>query len=485
MTAPPDIRPWRTLAITSLAVFAVSLDTTVLYVAFPAISRSFADVSTAELSWVLNAYTVLFGALLVPAGRLADRIGRRRTFLVGVALFTLASLVCGIAPNAPALIAARAGQAVGAALLLPSSLALVLAAFARERRAVAVGIWGAVGALSAAIGPSLGSLVVDTIGWRVVFYLNLPVGVAALAFTRRAIRESRDPTAGPLPHPLAIATLATAVGALALAIVQGDAWGWSDSRTVATFSMSAIAFLVVGISSASSNAPVIDLQHFRQRTYALANVATLVFAMAFTAMFFSLILFQTQVWHYSILEAGLGITPGPLVVIPTAIIGGRYAARHGHRRLLVLGGAVYALAGWHLANLPTQPTYVSHFLPGALVTGIGVGLVLPSLSGAAVHGLSERHYALGSAVNQAVRQTGSVLGVALVVALLEQAPGIAGFRHAFYLLVLGGVGTALPSLWIDTRPTGEHHEEQEDGTGHGSLVGHRRSYGGAARAGRL
>ncbi|HUQ07855.1 MAG TPA: MFS transporter [Kofleriaceae bacterium] len=438
---------------TSLAVFAVSLDTTVLYVAFPAIRRSFASVSTAELSWVLNAYTVLFGALLVPAGRLADRIGRRRTFLAGVSLFTLASLVCGIAPSAPFLIAARAGQAIGAAMLLPSSLALVLAAFPRERRAVAVSIWGAVGALSAAIGPSLGSLIVDTIGWRAVFLMNLPVGLVALLRTRRVVPESRNTSAGPLPHPAGIALLVVAVGALALAIVQGDTWGWQSARTIGAFGVTAFAFVVFTIASRHAAAPVIDLTLFRDRTFGLANAATLVFSVAFTAMFFALILFQTQVWGYSILEAGLGITPGPLMVMPTAILGGRIAARRGHGPVLIVGGIIYALGGLlQVTTMPAHPAYVTHFLPMALLNGVGIGLVLPSLAGAAVHGLSESRFALGSAVNQAVRQVGSVIGVALVVALLERSPNMDGFRHIFALLVIGGLGTALFSLGIDTRP---------------------------------
>src|SRR5881398_821217 len=170
---------WRTLALTSVAVFVVSLDGTVLFVAFPAIRATFARVSAAQLSWVLNAYTIVFGALLVPSGRIADRVGRKRTFLLGLALFSAASALCGLAPSAGALIAARALQAVGAALLLPSSLAVVLHAFVVARRASAVALWGAVGALAAAIGPSLGSLIIQSWGWRWVFYINVPVGIAA------------------------------------------------------------------------------------------------------------------------------------------------------------------------------------------------------------------------------------------------------------------------------------------------------------------
>jgi EmrB/QacA subfamily drug resistance transporter len=444
--------PWSALAVTSLAIFAVNLDTTVLFVAFPAIRRTFAEVSAAELSWVLNAYTIVFGALLVPAGRLADRIGRRRLFTAGVGVFTVASLACGLAPSPATLVAARALQAVGAAMLLPSSLAIVLAAFPRPQWPVAVSLWGAVGALSAAVGPSLGSLIIDTVGWRWVFFINLPVGVVAVLATRRAVAESRDPDGGHLPDPLGIALVVAAVGLMALAIVQGDAWGWTSVRTLAAALAGVVLFAAFIAETRLSRTPVLDLSLFDDRTYRLANLATLLFAIAFSAMFFGFILFQTQVWHYSILRAGLGVTPGPLTVIPFAIVGGRIAARRGHREVLVAGGLLYALGGIGMTfGLTAAPAYLTRFLPAALFTGAGVGLILPSLSAAAVFGLPPSRFAVGSAVNQAVRQLGSVLGVAIVVAILAAAPTLAGFSHVFLLLVFAGLGTSVIALGIDTK----------------------------------
>src|SRR5262249_46744332 len=186
--------PWAILAVTSLAVFAVMLDALVLFVAFPSIERSFSAVSSAELSWVLNGYTIVYAALLVPAGRFADRVGRKRVFLAGATLFTLASVLCTLAAAPAWLIAARMVQAAGGAVLAPTSLAVTLAAFARERRSVAVALWGAVGALAVLAGPPLGSLVVQLAGWPGIFLLNLPVGLAALLIGRAIIPESRDET---------------------------------------------------------------------------------------------------------------------------------------------------------------------------------------------------------------------------------------------------------------------------------------------------
>jgi EmrB/QacA subfamily drug resistance transporter len=438
--------------VTSLAVFAVSLDTTVLFVAFPAIRESFRDASAAQLSWVLNAYTIVFGSLLVPAGRIADRFGHRRIFLLGVGLFTLASALCGLAPSAAALIVSRALQAVGGALLMPSSLALVLDAFPVGRRATAVGLWSAVGALAAAAGPSLGSAIVQSLGWRWALYLNLPVGAVAVLRGRTLLRESRTGEQGGLPDTLGIALLIASVALLALGVVQMGAWGPVGGRTLATLSSGVVLLLAFVARSRRAKLPAVDLTLFNERNYRIANLATFVFGISFSAMFFMFVFFLTQVWGYSLLKAGLAITPGPLTVIPVAILGGRIADARGHRLLLVAGGLVFALGGaLMLFSIRSQPDFLFVWLPRALITGVGVGLVLPSLSGAAVQGLPPARFAVGSAVNQAVRQLASVLGVAAVIALLGAHGGggvLAGFERICALLVAGGLLTAVLCLWL-------------------------------------
>ncbi len=450
----PSSVAWRTLALTSVAVFVVSLDGTVLFVAFPSIRATFADVSAAQLSWVLNAYTIVFGSLLVPAGRIADRIGRKRSFLTGLALFTGASALCGLAPSAAWLIAARALQAFGAALLLPSSLALVLRAFPAGRRATAVSVWGAVGALAAAIGPSLGSLIVQSASWRWAFYLNVPVGLFAVVRGSRSLLESRDEAARELPDPLGIALLIASVALIALGIVEARGWGIADLRTAASFGGGALLFAGFVLRSRRVASPAVDLSLFEDRNYRLANLATFFFAVAFTAMFFTFVFFLTLRWHYSIFQAGLAITPGPLTVIPVAIVAGRIADVRGHRGVLVAGGLVFALGGALLyLGLESPPAFLTTWLPRAVVTGIGVGLVLPSLSGAAVHRLLPTELALGSAINQAVRQIGSVIGVGLVIALVGRTNGdLGGFVRIAQLLVVGGVLTSLICLGIKTGP---------------------------------
>src|SRR3954452_24587308 len=230
-------RLWKVLLVTSVAVFMAFLVVTIVNVAFPAIRMAFPDASLAGLSWVLNAYNIVFAALLVPAGRLADLVGRRRLFFWGLALFVAASALCGLAWAPWALVAARVVQAVGAAILVPTSLGLLLPEFPLERRASATALWGAVGGVAAATGPSLGGLLIEWGDWRLVFFVNLALGAAAWVPARRLLREARDPDRGAVPDALGVALLAGGVGLLSLAIVQAPVWGWDSARTVAAFAL--------------------------------------------------------------------------------------------------------------------------------------------------------------------------------------------------------------------------------------------------------
>lgn len=446
-------RPWRTFAIASTAVFLVSLDATVLYAAFPALREAFAPVTPADLSWVLNAYTVVYAALLVPAGRLADLHGRKRIFVLGVAVFLLGSLACGLAGSIEMLIAARVVQAIGAALLLPASLAIVLAAFPATRRAVAVALWGAVSGLAAALGPSLGSLLVQHLGWEAAFYINLPIGGIALVRALRMLEESRNPSNGAALDLVGVALVIAGVALIALGLVRSESHGWASASVLGALIGGAAALAAFVSWARRVAAPALDLSLFQDRTYTFVNLATLVFGTAFAMMFFSMFQFLTGVWGYSLAHAGIAAAPGPLLVIPTSIICGRIAARVGHRRLLVGGALVFgAGVAWLSLVLGGEPAYLARWLPGALVIGVGVGMVLPSLSAAAVAHLPPARFGIGSAVNQAIRQVGAVLGVALAVALLGRHATLARFETVYHVQLALAVATALFALPVDTRP---------------------------------
>lgn len=451
-TAPRS--PWPTFRVASIAVFLVSIDATVLYAAFPALRAAFHGATPEDLSWVLNAYTVVYAALLVPAGRFADLRGRKQMFLVGLAVFLIASLCCGLAGSVGALIAMRALQAIGAALLLPASLSIVLAAFPIEKRAVAVSLWGAVSGLAAAIGPSVGSFLVDNWGWPWAFYLNLPLGAYALWRGARILTESRKPELGARIDFVGVILLIAGAGALALGLVRSESLGWTSPEVALSLAGGVTALVLFTAWARRVPSPAIDLSLFADRTYRYINLATLLFGVAFAMMFFQSPLFTTGVWHYSLAEAGLAMVVGPLLVIPTAIVSGRLAARAGHKPLLMIGSVLFALGCLWYGTVPgLEPAYVTTWLPGQFITGIGVGMTLPSLSAAAVAHLPPARFGVGSAVNQAVRQMGSVLGVALTIAIAGRADLTLAELHTLCRVeIVLALATAIVCAPVDTRP---------------------------------
>jgi EmrB/QacA subfamily drug resistance transporter len=453
-TVPPGTSPWPVFWVASVASFLVSLDATMLYAAFGALRAGFPSASAADLSWVLNAYTVVYAAMLIPAGGLADAYGRKRVFLLGVTLFIAASVACGLAGHVAWLVAARMLQAIGAALLTPASLSIVLAAFPQQQRALTVSLWGAVAGFAAAVGPSLGSFVIETVGWPWAFFINLPIGAISLWRGARLLPESARTATRRRVDLVGMALLIVGVGAIALAIVEAESPAWTRTDLAATAATGAIALIAFVGWARRVRDPLVDLTLFRHRTYSAANAATLSFGIAFAMMFFAFFFYMGNVWHYSLALAGLAIAPGPLTVIPVAIVTGRLAGRYGHRPFLVGGALLYSLAGlWFMLVPGSEPAYLAHWLPGLLLSGTSVGLVMPSLSGAAVSRLPAQHYAVGSAVNQATRQIGAVIGVAITVLLLGHGTVQRANFDAVYALLVGlALVTAVLCAFVQTRP---------------------------------
>jgi EmrB/QacA subfamily drug resistance transporter len=451
--APPAI-PRATLAIASLATFAVFLDTTVLFVAFPDITASFPDVAPSQLSWVLNGYTIVFAALLVPFGKLADRRGHKSMFLTGSLVFTAASLLCALAPTPGLLVAARIVQAAGGAALVPSSLALVLRATPRVRVPVALAIWGATGAVAGAVGPTLGAALVQSGGWRWVFVINVPVGILTVVAGRRVLSESKDPTSV-LPAPLGVALLVVGSVLVTLGLVRGEDWGWTSTATLGSVAAGLLVLAIFVAHQSRTTAPAMDMSLFESRNFRWGNAATMTFGVAFSAMFLSSILFLTAVWQWSILEAGFGVAPGPLMVAVLAPFMGRLAMRIGQRPLLLAGGLLYAAGGvWRLVGLGADVDYVRDYLPSMVLTGFGVALCLPQLSSVVGQSLPPNRLGVGGAVNQALRQFAGTIGVALTVALTSGATGLddalARFDRVWWVLIVGGVATTALVLPLRT-----------------------------------
>jgi EmrB/QacA subfamily drug resistance transporter len=455
---------WKILLITSVGLFMASLDLFIVNLAFPSIAADFGGASISSLSWVLNAYAIVYAALLVPAGRVADRIGRKRVFLAGLLLFAVASAFCAAAPSVPFLVGARLAQAAGGSMMLPATLGLILPAFPPEQRAVAVGIWSAVGGVAAALGPAIGGVLLE-LSWHWIFIVNVPIGLATAFVAWRTLDEIREPQVGARPDVIGAVELALGIGLFTGGIVKGPDWGWADPRTLASFA--GAAALVVGFVLRSSRhpAPVLELPMLRVRSFSVANTAALVFFAGFGAMLLSSVLLLTEVWHYSVLHAGLGLMPGPLMAAAFAAPAGRLGAKIGQPPVIAAGGLIFA-AGFaiNLSLVDSTPDYGS-FLPGFLLGGVGVGLVLGPLPAAATMSLPPGRFATGTAVFGMARQVGSAIGVAVLVALLADPAPSELFSHLqrgwVFALATGVVAGAL-ALGIGS-PAEERKEAEIEG----------------------
>jgi len=455
---PIDPRAWKVLGVSAAGVFVVFLDTTVVNIAFPALSAEFTGTSRAGLSWVLNAYAVVFGALLVTAGRLADQHGRRRLFLSGLGVFAGASALCGLAPDVPLLVTARALQAVGAALLVPASLALLLPEFPASRRATAVGLWGAVGAVAAATGPTLGALLVEGPGWRWVFFVNLPFCLVAVLVGRRVLRESTAPVARTRPDVSGVVLVTAVFGLLSLGLVQGEQWGWASPGVLGALLVATALTPVLVLRALRHPAPVLPVRLFAVRSFSVATGATVLFAAAFFALILCNVLFLTAVWDYSVLRTAAAILPSPLLAAATAPVAGRLADRFGFRVVVVPGAlSMVAAQVWFVTQVEATPAWLTAFLPGSVLAGLAIGFAFSALGAAGAQALRPAQFAAGSAVGATARQLGAVLGVAGLVAVLGEPPpdeALAAFHRSWLAIGVAAAACAAVSLLL-RRPAPE------------------------------
>jgi EmrB/QacA subfamily drug resistance transporter len=466
------VAPGAVLAIASAGVFMEFVDSTIVNIAFSSIRESFPSATLTTMAWVFDAYSIIFAAFLVASGRLADLLGRKRMFQTGIVVFTIGSLLCAIAPSAAFLIGARALQALGGAMVVPASLALVVNAFPPGRRAAALTVYGSSAAIAAALGPPIGGLLIDLSDWRLCFLVNIPIGAVVLVVASRTLVESRSPGRRTLPDLTGALVLALSLGLLTLGIVQGRAWGWVSPAIIVTFAASiGLAALFLRRSN-THPAPVVDPALLRQREFSLANLATTVAGMGFYAALLCNALFLITVWHYSPLEAGLAFVPAALVAAITAAAAGRIAERRGFRGLIVVGGLVYA-AGylWYHRRVGLSPAFTAEWLPGAIVSGIGAGLTLPQLGAAAIAAAKGTKYAVAGALSTTARQLGGALGIALVIVIIgDPSPDTLRDGWAFVIasfVVVAAIVATLPAL----RPEAHEEEDEDDArAGDGPLL---------------
>ena len=442
------------LMLTSVAFFLTALDFTIVNVAFREIERDFGPGAATVLPWTLSGYAIAFAAGLLTAGRMSDSFGRKRSFLVGTALFTLASAACGLAPTAEILVAARVIQALGGAMLIPSATALLLPEFPVERRSQIMGITAMMGSVAAGAGPGIGGFLVSNLGWRWVFFVNLPFCTATVVLGSKLLHESKDPTAVRRPDFVGAGLAIAAVALLTLAIIEGESWGWSSPTELGTLAVS-VALGAAFVSRCRRHpTPVLDLSLLSLRFVSTANVACLLWSMGFYAMFFNHVAWLQGVWNYSGQRSGVAIMAGPLAATFSSFFGGRFAPRLGHVRVFVTGSVLVGIGVLALAmRLTREPAWLEVFLPSLVLIGIGIGLVISSLTSAANAFLPVHRFGMGSALYNTNRQVGAALGIAIATAIQAVTPGPDGILHVYwYVCVAVLAGAAVMQIFY-RRPT--------------------------------
>ena len=424
-----DNRRWWTLAAMCFALFMLMLDNTVVNVALPSIQRGL-GASLSAREWTVNAYTLTFAVFLVTGGRLGDIFGRRRMFLIGVAVFSLSSAAIGAAPDDALLVAGRAVQGAGAALMMPATLSIVTNAFPPQERGRAIGTWAGVSALALAVGPVVGGALTEYVSWRAIFYLNLPVAAGAVAMTLYSTHESRDPTAERRVDMPGIAALTVGLTALVLALVEGNRWGWGSAGILALLGTAVVALAAFVAIERQAAAPVVDFAMFRSRASVGANLVGFIVTFAMFGMFFFMALYMQNVLGLSPLQTGVRFLPATITIMVTAPLAGRLADRVGPRLPVMCGMTIVALALALTTRIEAGSGY-GRVLPAFVLLGLGIGVTMAPMSTAAMNAVSATKAGVASGLLAMSRMVGGTFGVAALGALVQHltADRLAGIAH--------------------------------------------------------
>jgi EmrB/QacA subfamily drug resistance transporter len=461
-------RKWWTLGAMCFALFMVMLDNTVVNIALPAIRAQF-HASISNLSWTVNAYTLVFGVLLVTGGRLGDVFGRKRMFLAGVVVFTLGSIGAGLSQSIDQLIVFRGVQGIGAAFLMPGSLSIITNAFQGPERGRALGLWAGISGLALGMGPVVGGLLVEKAGWEWIFFLNVPVALVAIPVTIYAVQESRDPSAVRRVDFAGILTLTVGLGALVLGLVQSNDYGWTSPRILAEFAIAVVGLTAFGLLQWRQSDPMLDLSFFRNRTFNAGNATAFLVTFSMFATFFFLTIYMQTILGLSALETGVRFLPMTILIIVTAPIAGRLSDKYGSRWLLTGGMTMVSLSLFLESRITDSSGYLT-LLPAFIVGGIGMGMTMSPMTAAVMGSVDRTKAGAASGVLSMVRMIGGVFGVAALTAVFSHlsagraAEGhgesdvfIYALSHSLqYSAVFALAGAVVAFLFVRT-----HHEEPE------------------------
>jgi EmrB/QacA subfamily drug resistance transporter len=444
------------LVSTSIGAYIVAANLSTVNVANPTIRNHF-GASLSAVSWIVTAYAILFAALLVPAGRVADRYGRRLLYVSGLCVFAAGSLVSGIGPDLWVVVVGRAVQGIGAAVITPSAIGLLLEITPPARRTRALAWTGGVSSLGVATGPTLGALVVDHLGWRWSFLIAPPFALVSYAVGHRVLPRTRQPEAEGRIDVKGLVLAVAAMGLVTLAISEGRRWGWTSTETFAAFVVGALCMVLFVLQCRRHPAPVLPLWLFRARSFSVASVAGVVYGLASGSILFVNVFFLTQIWHYSPSKAGFAMIPGPVVASFVALFAGRVGSKYGERVLAVPGSLILGVGiVLYVWRTDATPNFWSEWFVGAALTGVGVMLVFPMLSSAGVRDVEPNVLSVATAAIRGSIQFGQAAGVSIVAAVLGSNPSTVGvFHRAWLVLVVCCVASAVLCMGLQPQPRSE------------------------------
>src|SRR4051794_13288332 len=455
----PENKKWWTLAAVSVGLFMIMLDNTVVNVALPSMRQSL-HMSLSELEWVVAGYALTFAAFMLTGGKLADYVGRRLIFMVGLAVFTGASLACGLAPNGGFLIGSRVVQGLGGALMNPATLSIITATFPPRERGKAIGIWAGVSGMALAIGPLVGGLLTEHVNWNWIFFVNVPVGIMGLIAIPLLIDESRDTSHEQRLDVPGLATSGIGLFSLTYAFVEANRYGWGSGRILGAFVVAAVMVVVFLVLEARQRAPMLDLSLFKNRTFSGANGAMLFVGLAMFGTFFYVSLYMQNVLHYSPVQTGASFLPMTLLIIVIAPRAGALTDRIGSRWLVGFGMTLLAVMLFYYTQLGAHESFWA-ILPGLLLGGVGMGSTMTPLTAAAMSAVAVDKAGVGSAVLNSSRQVGGSLGIAVMGSIVASSTDyLTGFHDALrvgsLLLVAGAVTAVVAIRKIEHKHVPEH-----------------------------
>jgi EmrB/QacA subfamily drug resistance transporter len=409
-------KQWWTLGAVSVGLFMIMLDNTVVNVALPSIKASL-GLSLSELEWVVAGYALTFAAFMLTGGKLADLLGRRFIFMAGLVIFTGASLACGFAPNGGFLIGARVVQGLGGAMMNPATLSIITATFPPRQRGTAIGIWAGVSAMALAIGPLVGGVLTEHVNWNWIFFINVPIGIAALITVPFLIDESRDTSREQRPDVPGLVTSAIGLFALTFAFIEANSYGWTSWQILGAFAVAAVSLAAFVVLELRQRVPMLDLSLFRNRTFSGANVAMLFVGLAMFGTFFYVSLYMQNVLGYTPVQTGASFLPMTVLIILIAPQAGRLSDRFGSRWLVGGGMTLLAIMLFYFSTLGANASFWA-ILPGLIIGGVGMGSTMTPTTAAAMSAVSVDKAGVGSAVLNSMRQVGGSLGIAVMGAIV-------------------------------------------------------------------